>query len=135
MVSAILFWTGKEGKIWNDYTTLNWRYPHQVVQVDFVRAPFMYRSDKLRETDWIDNYDKLGYPLMAHRIESEITNTLEVEFGLIPTIHTGSVMWHYFSQTGGGRMTPNSMIPPADEVYYKRWGELHKERMKERKKK
>ena len=128
-------WTGKDGWIWNDYTTLNWRYPSQVVDVDFVRAPFMYRADLLHQTDWIDNYDKLGYPLMAHRIESEITNTIETEFNKRTTIHTGSVMWHYLSPTGGGRMTPDSMIPVADEVYYKRWQEHHNKKLAEREKK
>jgi len=118
-------WTGPKKRTWNDYTTLVYSFPEQIVEVDFVRAPFMYRADKLRETNWIDLYPTLGYSDMAHRIESEICNTLKKEFGYRIAIHTGVRMWHYLAPTGGCRMIDPRTREHDDEIYYSRWKEFH----------
>lgn len=118
-------WTGPDKRIWNDYSTMTFEFPEQVVEVDFVRAPFMYRADKLRESGWLELYPTLGYTAMAHRIESEMANTLKVWNGMKTCIHTGVVMWHYLSPTGGCRMINPDTRTSDDVLYYDRWGELH----------
>jgi len=118
-------WTGPNKRIWNDYTTLTYKFPSQIVEVDFVRAPFMYRANKLRDTDWLEIYPTLGYTEMAHRIESEICNTLKKEFGLRTVIHTGAVMWHFLAPSGGCRMIDPRTRDHDDQVYYSRWREFH----------
>ena len=121
-------WTGKKKRIWNDYSTLTFRFPEQVVEVDFVRAPFMYRADLLREAGFLEIYPTLGYSPMAHRIESEICNTLKKEYDLKIVIDTGAIMWHYLSPTGGCRMIPPETRIHDDQIYYRRWKEFHKDK-------
>jgi len=125
-------WTGPDLKLWNDYSTLIWRFPDQIVDVDFVRAPFMYRADLLRRTDFIETYDKLGYSHIGFRMESEIANTIAKGYDVRTCIHTGSYMWHYAAPTGGCRMLDYAQLNPDGELYYKRWLKFHKKRVKER---
>lgn len=125
-------WTGPDLKLWNDYSTLIWKFPEQVVDVDFVRAPFMYRSDLLRKTDLIETYHELGYSLIGFRMESEIANTISKEFDVRTCIHTGSYMWHYAAPTGGCRMLDYAQLNPDGELYYKRWLKFHKKSVKAR---
>ena len=67
-------------------------------------------------------------------MESEIANTIEKEFGLRTVLHTGVIMWHFLSPTGGCRMRSYDSLPRDDDVYYKRWGWMHKKKVRERKK-
>ncbi len=127
-------WTGKKYKIWNDYTTLAWQFPDELVDVDFVRAPFMYRADMLRSTDWLEEYPTLGYSPTAFRIESEMANTLMDMLDVKTAIHTGVDMYHYAAPTGGWRMwqNPYSYLDPDGEIYYSRWLDFHKKKVESR---
>jgi len=119
-------WTGPGKKTWNDYSTRTIMFPSQVVEVDFVRAPFMYRASELHKANFLEYYGNAGYSHMAHRIESEICNTLKKKYGYKTAIHTGVIMWHFLASAGGCRMIdPNTRIHD-DEIYYKRWKEFHK---------
>ncbi len=128
-------WTGKEGKIWNDYSTLNFSFDEQIVDVDFLRAPIMYRADLLHETDFLEKYGGLGYSHHGYRIESEISNTIESEFDKRTVINTGINMWHFLSPKGGCRMRSYDSLPNDDKIYWDRWGWFHKKRVRGRKKK
>jgi len=121
-------WSGKDGRWWNDYTTLRFRFKEQLVDVDFIRAPFMYRADLLRQTDFFSVYPTLGYSHMAHRIESEITNTIQAKFNTRNVIHTGVAMYHFYPDTGGCRLIPSETRIHDDQIYYDRWGHLHDKR-------
>lgn len=126
-------WTGPNRKIWNDYSTLYFKYPEQIVDVDFVRAPFMYRADALRATDFFEDYFNAGYSPIGFRIESEICNTLEHYLELKSVIHTGSYLWHYNEQRGGCRLQNYDLLGPDGELYYKRWHNFHLEKYGESK--
>lgn len=129
-------WTGEDNRVWNDYTTLAWQFPEQIVPVDFVRAPFMYRADLLRETSFLKEYENLGYSNIAFRIESEITNLLETYHEDKWTgINTSAWMWHYLSPTGGCRMLNYDLLTPDGKLYYDRWQEFHNWKVKKRMKK
>ena len=121
-------WTGPDCNIWNDYSVMTYKFPEVVVEVDFLRAPFMYRADLLRETDFIQEYPKMGYSDMAFRIESEISNTICEKFDKKACLHTGVYMWHYQPATGGCRMRDYSVLPADGQVYYSRWMDYHKKR-------
>mgnify|MGYP001074946355 CR=1 FL=1 len=119
-------WSGPNKRIWNDYSTRTSIYPSQVVEVDFVRAPFMYRASELHKANFLEDYGNAGYSPMAFRIESEICNTLKKKYGYKTVIHTGVVMWHFASSSGGCRMIDQNASIHDDNVYYKRWEEFHK---------
>lgn len=129
-------WTGEDHRIWNDYSTLAWKFPEQVVKVDFLRAPFMYRADLLKETPFFKEYDTLGYSSVGFRMESEITNLLEsYHEGKYIGINTASFMWHYLASTGGCRMLNYDLLTPDGKLYYDRWQAFHDWKFKQREKK
>jgi len=118
-------WTGKTGKVWNDYSTFLFKFPEQIVRVHFLRAPLMYNAELLRKTDFIEKYDQLGYTRSAFRIESEISNTLEQNFGVKTCMHTGAIMWHYGAEGGVRSYNFLDDIKKDSEVYYSRWSDYH----------
>ena len=121
-------WTGKLKDFWNDYSSMTFSYPEKVVDVDFVRAPFMYKADILHDLGFLETYPTLGYSQRAHRFESEVCNLLSKERSLRTVIHTGAKLWHFMSQTGGNRIRGSEGIKEDDEIYYKRWRDFHLKR-------
>ena len=122
-------WTGRNGLIWNDYTLLRYKFPPELVEVDFVRSPFMVRMDLLRETNLLEEIPNIGYSLIGSKIPSEICNTLVKEFDMKIAIDTGAVFYNLYATTGGTRGVGKDFNLMDEAIYLERWKEFHKERM------